>query len=162
MTSPNPPFTAIVAMTDQSRFIGANGGIPWHLPADMRFFRQTTTGNTVIMGRKTFESIGKPLPGRLNVVLSRSASACAFRGAEMARTPGELIERLPSFQGTPYVIGGAEIYAALLPQTGTILLTRVLGDYTGDTFFPPFEQEFTLAEVLQEHAEFRIERWVRG
>lgn len=152
---------AIVAMAD-NRVIGQNGGMPWHLPGDMRWFKTTTLGNTVIMGRKTFQSIGEPLPGRANVVLSRAASACALPGAEVLRNTKELVAKLPGLPGKHFVIGGAEIYQALMSFTNEILLTRVAGSYEGDAFFPAFEGEFRQVEVIAEKPEFRIEKWERA
>jgi dihydrofolate reductase len=158
--SESAAFTAIVAMAD-NRVIGHHGALPWHIPGDLRWFKATTTGHTVIMGRKTFQSIGKALPGRTNVVLSRLAQPCSFIGAETARNIPDLLKQLPSFPGKPFVIGGEEIYKALLPQTTEILLTRVPGPYEGDAYFPEFESDFTLTEVITEKPEYRIERWTR-
>jgi dihydrofolate reductase len=146
---------AIVAMTP-SRVIGQGGKIPWHYPEDMRWFKQTTMGNAVLMGRKTFESIGKPLPGRLNFVVSRTAS---FQGVEMIR---DLIGfQLDRFDRDVYVIGGAEVYRTLLPITEELIVTHVLTEHPGDTFFPEYEPVFESAEKLLQTPDFVIKRYVR-
>jgi dihydrofolate reductase len=143
---------AIVAMSPQ-RVIGAEGRIPWHIPEDLKFFKRTTLGHAVLMGRKTYESIGKPLPGRENIVLSRTAD---FPGARMVRSLSEVAE--PTDGRLLYVIGGAELYTALLPRCTELLLTRVSMDVSGDTFFPPFEPQFDEGELLETGANYEIRR----
>ena len=146
---------AIVAMTP-SRVIGQGGKIPWHYPEDMRWFKQTTMGNAVLMGRRTFESIGKPLPGRLNFVVSRTAS---FQGVEMIR---DLIGfQLDRFDRDVYVIGGAEVYQTLLPITAELIVTHVLKEHPGDTFFPEYEAVFEPTEKLLQTPDFVVKRYVR-
>jgi dihydrofolate reductase len=149
---------AIAAMS-QNRVIGRDGGIPWKLKRDMQFFRRTTTGNVIVMGRKTYESIGRPLPDRENVVITRSATFSA--PAILTVTSPEQLSA-PSDGRHLYVIGGAEIYAAMLPRCDEILLTLVQRQVEGDTFFPPFESEFVLAEVLEEDEDMQIRRYVRA
>jgi dihydrofolate reductase len=146
---------AIVAMSP-NRVIGADGRIPWHLSEDLKFFKRTTLGHAVLMGRKTFESIGKPLPGRENIVISRHAS---FPGVRMARSLDEVSE--PSDGRRLFVIGGAELYASLLPRCSELLLTRVAMEVAGDTFFPAFETEFDEGEILETGANYEIRRHKR-
>lgn len=151
---------AIVAMTS-SRVIGRDGRLPWHLPEDLRFFRRTTTGHAVVMGRKTWESIGRPLPNRRNIVLSRSAWDLPA-GCERIATPEEL-DGLAI--GTEvYIIGGAQVYTAFLPRCQELLVTWVGGDWEGDTWFPAFEEEFEPAAVLETHptCEMRLYRRFAG
>ncbi|RYD35325.1 MAG: dihydrofolate reductase [Verrucomicrobiaceae bacterium] len=137
-------FIAVAAMTP-NRVIGLHNEIPWHLPEDLKFFKRTTSGHPIIMGRKTWESLrGRPLPNRRNVVLSRTLDAAP--GAEILRHPDGIGSL--GLEGTVYVIGGAEIYRLLMPRTSEILLTIVESAAEGDTLFPPFEEEFALAEVL--------------
>jgi dihydrofolate reductase len=108
------------------------------------------------MGRKTFESIGKALPDRINLVVSRTAS---FEGVEMVR---DLTEFRPSrFEGGVYVIGGAEIYRALLPVTDELLITHVHADYAGDTYFPEYATEFESVGELLSTPDFVVKRYVR-
>ena len=143
---------AIAAMS-RNRAIGLGGRIPWHLPEDLKFFKRTTLGHIVLMGRKTYESIGKPLPGRENWVLSRSAE---IPGVQMIRS----LEEIPaSPEGKNlYLVGGAELYAALLPRCTEILLTRVNLETPGDAFFPEFESGFDEGELLVSADQFEIRR----
>ncbi|MEY2411363.1 MAG: dihydrofolate reductase [Verrucomicrobiota bacterium] len=144
-------FKAIAAMSE-NRVIGCNNQIPWHLPDDFKWFKKVTTGNVVVMGRKTFESIGKPLPNRETIVLSRSG----FQYAGV-RTLGSLDEiDLEHETRDVFLCGGAEIYAQGLPRCLDLYLTVVKRTVDGDAFFPPFEQDFEEVALLQENTEFRI------
>jgi dihydrofolate reductase len=145
---------AIAAMS-LNRVIGANGRIPWHLPEDFRWFKKTTLGHTVVMGRKTYESLGKPLASRTNVVLSRGGP---IAGVQIIASLHELAQ----LSGEIFVIGGAEIYRQLLPTCDELLLTLVLREVEGDTFFPPFEGQFELVETVEKNSEFEIRRYRRG
>lgn len=148
---------AIAAMSE-NRVIGDSGRIPWHLPADFRWFRQVTFGGILVMGRKTFESIGKPLPGRETFVLSRNA--VPIPGVRVFPGVDPLLEALRADARPAWVCGGAEIYRLLLPRCGDLFLTRVPVTVSGDAVFPPFESEFfRIAEVLRT-PEFRVEHWV--
>jgi dihydrofolate reductase len=146
---------AIVAMTP-SRVIGHRNAIPWRLPEDLRWFKQTTLGHPVLMGRKTFESLGKPLRGRANLVVSR---AFEFEGVEMvpslARFDPDRYER------EVFVIGGAEIYRALLARCRQLLVTHVKAEHPGDAFFPAYEHLFRPMEEIRDAGEFRIVRYER-
>jgi dihydrofolate reductase len=144
---------AIVAMTRQ-RVIGDGNRIPWRLPGEQRWFKETTMGHPILMGRKTFESIGKPLPGRRNLVVTRIG---AFGEVDLVRD-------LELFDPTPYesegkeifVIGGAEIYSALLGRCNAIYATIVKQEYTGDTIFPEFESQFAISKTIRETPEYDI------
>ncbi|MGA2052096.1 MAG: dihydrofolate reductase [Opitutales bacterium] len=153
-------WKAIAALAE-NRVIGAGGKIPWRLPEDMKFFKEMTTGHTVVMGRKTWDSLGRPLPNRRNVVLSRSVPAGdkSLPGAMVVSTL-DAVTILPP-EGDFWVIGGAKIYALALPRCTELYLTHVKGTCAGDTFFPPYEQLFTPAETLRETPEFRIVRNLR-
>lgn len=146
---------AIVAMSE-NRVIGAEGKIPWHLSEDLKFFKRTTLGHVIVMGRKTYDSIGKPLPGRENWVVSRSAD---FMGVRMIRELSEIRE--PEDGRELFLIGGAELYRALLPQCSEVYLTLVKRVVDGDALFPAFEGEFAEADVLMETPEMVIRRFVR-
>jgi dihydrofolate reductase len=146
---------AIAAMSPD-RVIGADGKIPWHLSEDLKFFKRTTLGHVVVMGRKTFESLGRPLPGRENWVLSRTAS---FDGARTFRNPVEIVP--PADGREVFVIGGAELYAALLPRCREVLLTHVDLRVDGDAWFPEFETEFDAGEVVQAGEGYEIRRYRR-
>ena len=143
---------AIAAMS-RNRAIGLGGRIPWHLPEDLKFFKRTTLGHIILMGRKTYESIGKPLPGRENWVLSRSAE---IPGVRMIRSFEEI--PAPPAEKNLYLVGGAELYAALLTRCSEILLTRVNLETQGDAFFPEFETDFDEGELLLVGDQFEIRR----
>lgn len=155
---PVPRLAAVAAMTPQ-RVIGANNQLPWHYPEDLRWFKELTAGHTVIMGRKTFESLGKPLPRRRNLVLSR-AHDFAPEGVEVFAGPRSLLAALAADEQA-FVIGGCQIYAALLPFTREIYLTRLRREYPGDTWFPPFEDEFAPPRLLRENEDFEILHYLR-
>lgn len=136
---------SIIAAMSSNRVIGRDGAIPWSIPADMRRFRELTLGHTVIMGRKTFESIGRPLAGRKNIVVTRQLKY----PASGVITAGSLDEalRLTTGDGEVFICGGGEIYARALPLAGRIYLTVVDLEAEGDTFFPviPVEEFLELA-----------------
>jgi dihydrofolate reductase len=125
--------------------IGRDGALPWHIPADLRRFKALTMGKPMIMGRKTFESFPRPLPGRRHIVLTRDAG-WSRPGAEIARSPDEAL-RLAG-DGEVAVIGGAQVYAAFLPLADRIELTEVHADFAGDTHVPPLGPEWR--EVARE------------
>ena len=135
LASPVPALALIAAMA-RNRVIGAHNRMPWHLSVDLKRFRALTTGHRVIMGRRTFASLGKPLPGRENVVVSRDAGFVA-PGCTVARS---LTEALAGSALPPpiFCIGGAQLYAAALPLANEIWLTEIDAPFDGDTFMPPF------------------------
>jgi dihydrofolate reductase len=141
------------------RIIGRDGSLPWHLPDDLAFFKRTTSGHPIVMGRKTYESIGRPLPKRRNIVLTRSPSWSA-PGVEVIHRPEDL-ESLPGLAGRVFIIGGSEIYAAFLPSLDDLLVSHVHAEHEGDTRFPEFETGFPHSEVLETHPDFEVRRWSR-
>ena len=151
-------LTAIVAMTPD-RVIGRGGTLPWHLPEDLAFFKRTTSGHPIVMGRKTFESIGRPLPKRRNIVLTRDMSWTA-PGVEVIHCPEDLCI-LPGLEGQVFIIGGSEIYTAFMPQLDDLLVSHVHAAYEGDTKFPEFEGEFPMCELMESHEAFEVRRWSR-
>ncbi len=157
-TTRNVRLTAIVAMT-ADRVIGRGGSLPWHLPEDLAFFKRSTTGHPVVMGRKTCESIGRPLPRRRNIVLTRDP-AWSAPGVEVIHRPEEL-EELPGLDGRVFIIGGAEIYRVFLPATEELLVSHVFEPHAGDTHFPEFAAEFTPSPPLESHPDFEVRRWLR-
>jgi dihydrofolate reductase len=130
-------LSLIVAM-DEDRVIGHEGGMPWHLPADLKHFKRTTLGKPVIMGRRTYESIGRPLPDRRNIVLSRGGFEA--EGVETAGSLDEALE-LTKNEEEVMIIGGAGIFEQALPKADRIHLTRIHGHFEGDTRFPPFNHD---------------------
>ncbi len=141
------------------RIIGRDGGLPWHLPEDLAFFKRVTSGHPIVMGRKTFESIGRPLPNRRNIVLTRDP-AWSAPGVEVIHRPEDL-PALPGLQGRVFVIGGAQIYQAFWPALGELLISHLFANHQGDTRFPEFETTFPLSELLESHADFEVRRWRR-
>ena len=134
-------LTAVVAMTPD-RVIGRDGGLPWALPEDLAFFKRTTSGHPIVMGRKTFESIGRPLPKRRNIVLTRDAELVGGRGGgDPPARPSSA--RLPGIDGRVFIIGGSEIYAAFLPELEDLLVSHVFENHPGDTWFPEFESSIS-------------------
>jgi len=119
--------------------IGKNNQLLWHMPADLKFFKQTTSGHTVIMGRKTFDSVGKPLPNRRNIVVTRDTSL-KIDGAEVVNSLKEALELTKHEEKPVFIIGGAEIYRQVLPQTDTIYLTTIHHTFDADTFFPEIDR----------------------
>jgi len=139
-------LTIIVAM-DQQRGIGIKNTLPWKLPEDLAHFKRVTTGQTIIMGRKTFDSIGRPLPNRRNIVVTRNA-AWKHEGTETAAFLAGAIALLPDSQG--YVIGGADIYRQTMSLADTLLVTEIGGTYDCDAFFPEIDTTIW-KETAREH-----------
>lgn len=129
-------LTLIVAYA-QNRVIGRDNTLPWKLPSDLAHFKRTTLGHPVIMGRKTWESLGRPLPGRRNIVITRNPDYVAT-GAECVSSLAQAIKCL---QEAPkaFVIGGAQIYQEALPFAQDVIATEVLADIEGDAFFAPLD-----------------------
>jgi dihydrofolate reductase len=128
-------LSIIVAMTD-ARVIGKDNALPWRIPEDLKRFKAITMGHPIIMGRRTFESIGKPLPGRRNIVVTSKARIA--EGVETARSLIEALALCPEAEGERFVIGGARLFAEALPLADKIYLTFVHADIKGDVYFPPF------------------------
>jgi dihydrofolate reductase len=129
---------SIVAAMSKNRVIGRKGTLPWRMPADLRHFRQVTMGHPILMGRKNYEDIGRPLPGRMNIILTRQRYFRA-EGCIVVHSPGEVEDHV-SEDAEIMVIGGAEIYAQFLPRAGRMYLTLIHAEIDGDTFFPEFDR----------------------
>ncbi|MAY79271.1 MAG: hypothetical protein CL930_00620 [Deltaproteobacteria bacterium] len=128
-------LAVVVAMTSD-RVIGLDGDMPWHIPEDLRHFRRVTMGHSIIMGRKTHESIGRALPGRQNIVITRSSDA-SFDGCDVVHSLEDAIALARAGgDDEPRIIGGGTIYALALPIATKLILTEVQKDCKGDTFFP--------------------------
>lgn len=133
-------IVSLIAAMAENRVIGRQGGMPWHIPEDLRHFRDLTMGHAVIMGRKTFESIGAPLPGRLNIVVSRR-SGSLHQGVVTVPSLQEALKAAGKVDEA-YVIGGEEVFRQALPLAQRVYLTLVPGEYEGDVFFPPLPGDF--------------------
>lgn len=149
-------FKAIAAMAE-NRVIGNAGDIPWHLPEDFKWFKKTTMGDILVMGRKTYESIGRPLPGRDTYVLSRTPRE--IPGVH-SFTDLEVLNHLDTDK-TIWIAGGAEIYELMLPRCEELYLSRVHRICEGDALFPHFEDQFHLVETVLTGNDFDVERWAR-
>ena len=146
-----------VAAMSLNRVIGKEGKIPWHLPEDFKWFKRLTMGGVLVMGRKTFDSLGrKSLPGRTSIVVSRTEGSEAL-GVPVIRDIHELD---PSkFQEQVFVIGGGQIYEQLLPKCSDLYLTLVKRTVEGDAYFPPFEHLFDFVEKGLETADFEVRHY---
>jgi len=154
----------LIAAVAENNAIGKGNKMLWHLPDDFRYFRRNTLGHSVVMGRKTFESIGKPLPERRNIVLSRRADWVA-EGVDVANSVDDVLAYCRDERDV-FVIGGADLYRQMLPLAQRILLTRVHARPDGDAFFPEIhEAEWALTQQEQhprdeKHAlDFTFELW---
>jgi len=165
-TDGDSPTIALIAAVAGNRVIGRDGEMPWHLPADLRHFKATTMGHPVIMGRLTYDSIaadiGGPLPGRPNIVLSRSDPDLPDevlivdsieRAVDAARDAADT--------ETIYVIGGATIYEQFLPQADRLVLTEIQESYEGDTEFPAWDREEWTERSREDHDGFSFVEYER-
>jgi dihydrofolate reductase len=131
----------ILVAFDENRVIGKNNALIWHLPADLKRFKALTTGHVIIMGRKTFESIGKPLPNRTTIVISRQTNL-QIEGVILAHSVEEAILKAKSLTREDiFIVGGAEIYTLSLPLVDQVLVTQLHDIFEGDAFFPEISSE---------------------
>jgi len=128
---------SLIAAMDKNRLIGADNAMPWHLPTDFKYFKEVTMGKPIIMGRKTFESIGKPLPGRLNIVISRSGFSA--QGVTSVDSIGAALKAVSNVEEV-MIIGGANIYQQMIDRADRMYLTHVNAMCEGDTWFPEFDE----------------------
>lgn len=134
-------ITSIIVATSENNVIGKDNRLPWHLPADLKYFKNTTWAMPIIMGRKTFESIGKPLPGRHNIVVTRSKDYKAV-GATVVSNLDDAVKAAESNDVKElFIIGGAELFNTTMNQAQRIYLTRVHANIEGDVFFPELKKE---------------------
>ena len=131
----------LIVATAQNRVIGVNGDIPWRIPGELAYFKQVTIGHAVVMGRRTFESIGRPLPGRTNYVLTRDTGFQAL-GCHVLHDVASVLEIARS--ETVFVIGGAQVYNTFLPVADKVYQTVVHQDFEGDAFFPELDSSWVL------------------
>ena len=132
------PLAMVVAIGDNGA-IGKDGKVPWRIPEDLKHFKTITMGHAIIMGRKTWDEVGRPLPGRRNLVVSRNP-ALSLEGAEVFTSLEAAIAAARTTDAQPYIIGGSGIYAAAMPLATRIDLTEIRRSVDADTFFPPFDR----------------------
>jgi len=148
---------SLIAAMDEERLIGAHNSLPWRLPADMQWFRKQTMGKPIVMGRHTFASIGKALPGRQNIVLSRNPSL-RLDGCSMIHSLDELKHTAGKAEEV-MVIGGAEVYALALPLADRLYLTTIAASFEGDAWFPDFDAATWHEVFREEHAADDTNPW---
>ena len=152
------PYKAIVAVAEDG-VIGRGGDLPWRLSEDLKWFKKITLGHTILMGRKTWESLPGALPSRQNWVLSRTANQ--KDGMSVFRSMEEVQQALVPSQ-TLFIIGGGEIYSMALPLCHELFISEVRRKVPdGDAFFPNYKDQFRPAEVLDDNPDFLLRRWVR-
>ena len=136
----------VVAM-DQNRVIGSNNDMPWHLPNDLQHFKNITTGHTIVMGRKTFDSIGRVLPNRKHIVLTRSEQSFPEE-VEVVRNTDEILQYAKDHEAEEiFIIGGGELFKQMMPYVDKMYITLIEESFEGDVFFPEFdESEWELIE----------------
>ena len=132
-----PPRLTLIAAVARNGVIGNDNALPWRLPEDLKHFKELTLGHPIIMGRKTWASLGRPLPGRRNIVISRDPDFKAPGGIVVASLAAALAASADASEA--FVIGGAEIYALALPEAQCLRLTEIDRDFPGDTHFPGFD-----------------------
>lgn len=132
---------SLIWAMDENRAIGLNNQLPWYLPEDLKFFKRTTMGHPIAMGRKTWDSIGRPLPGRENIVITRNP-AFTCDSCTVLNSVEALVEYSKQKEDEIFVIGGAEIFKLVLPHADRLYVTRIYEEFEGDTFFP----ELTMSE----------------
>ena len=142
---------SLLVAHDENRVIGKDNQLPWHIPEDLKYFKEKTIGKGIVMGRRTFESIGRPLPGRKNIVVTRRRDYEA-PGAEVVHTLEEGIRKAADFHREVMIIGGAEIFREVLPFADRLYVTRIDQPFEGDTYFPAYnETEWKLVSASEEH-----------
>jgi len=168
------------------RIIGRGGDLPWHLPEDLKFFKRTTSGHPIVMGRKTYDSIGRPLPRRQNIVLTRDRSwttpdlpvhhareTIPTMAIKQGSPPAEFppltaihaphqIHHLDLLDPHVFIIGGAQVYHLFLPLLDDLLVSRLHDSHEGDSRFPEFETLFPAFTVLEQHDAFEVRHYTRG
>ena len=129
---------SIVVAMDENRLIGKDNKLPWHLPADLAYFKKITTGKSIVMGRKTYDSIGRPLPNRRNIVISRN-SKTLITGCEVLTSIDEVLSTTKD-EDEVMIIGGASLCEQLLPQVSRLYITKIEGKFDGDVYFPEYDE----------------------
>lgn len=152
----NKPKISIIVAVDEARAIGKDNALLWNIPEDLAHFKEVTSGHPVIMGEKTSRSIGRPLPARTNIVLSRDESK-VIPGCIIAHSLEEAFS-LAGESDEIFVIGGGTIYKLALPYADKLYITEVEGKFDGDTFFPEYKDEFTrkISEESHDNGKYRF------
>jgi dihydrofolate reductase len=149
----------IIAAMGKNRVIGKNNKLPWHISDDLKNFKKLTSNNVVIMGRKTFESIGKPLPNRVNIVISSSMPQT--EGIIVCNDVPSALEKARSYNKEIFIIGGATIYQQTIPWADRMYLSYVKGDYDGDAFFPQYDESKWKIDHKEQFTDFELIVYVK-
>jgi dihydrofolate reductase len=131
---------SLIWAMDENRVIGKNNQLPWHLPADLKFFKKSTMGHPIVMGRKTYQSIGRPLPGRENIIITRNQEF-SCEGCTVLHSVNELIQYAQQLEQEIFIIGGAEIFKEVFPVADRLYITKIYAEFEGDTYFPKIDME---------------------
>jgi len=140
---------SLIVAHDPNRVIGANNELPWHLPEDLAYFKKMTMGKAMVMGRKTYESIGRPLPGRQTIIVTRNTNF-SEEGVIVVHDLNEAIEKAKEFSDEVMVIGGAEIFRMVLGFADRLYITYIQKSFAGDVFFPPYGDEWKLVSTSED------------
>ena len=163
------PNVTLVAAMGRNRVIGLDGDMPWHFAEDLAHFKRTTMGGTMIMGRKTFDSIGRPLPGRRTIVITRNRD-WAHEGVEVVHSLAEALELASSarpddssaaFATAVFVVGGGDVYAQALPLADRLVLTEIDEAPEGDTYFPEWSRDEWAETARESSGELAFVTWER-
>lgn len=147
----NTPRITLIAAVARNRVIGAGNALPWRLPEDLKRFKSLTLGHPIIMGRKTWESLGRPLPGRTNIVISRSTGLAAPGISVVDSLEASVAMAARAGADEAFIIGGAQIYAQALPIADRLQLTEIDRDYPGDAHFPEFDPALWRETLRERH-----------
>lgn len=145
-----PTSLSIISAMDENRLIGSNNALPWHLPADFAFFKKTTMGKPILMGRKTYESIGRPLPGRRNIIISRDPNYLVD-GCDTTNSL-EAALKLVHDQPEAMLIGGSSLYKQFIGRTDTLYLTLIHDQFEGDAWFPEIDMNQWIETWREDHS----------
>ena len=140
---------SLLVAHDPNRVIGLNNDLPWHVPEDLAYFKKVSMGKAMVMGRKTYESIGRPLPGRLNIVVTRNKDFTA-EGIVVVHNLNEAIEKAEAYADEVMIIGGAEIFNLTMDIADRLYITLIQQPFEGDTFFPEYGPEWKLIKASDE------------
>ncbi len=144
-----PVSLSIISAMDENRLIGCNNALPWHMPADFAFFKKTTWGKPILMGRKTYESIGKPLPGRQNIIISRNADY-RVAGCDTVNSLDSALQRVAE-EPEAMLIGGASLYSQYLHRASQLYITLIHNQFDGDAWFPAINPDIWVERWREEH-----------
>lgn len=144
----------IIAAMTKNRVIGKDGKLPWDIPEELNMFRSLTKDSTVMMGRRTYDSIGHPLPKRNNIIVSRSVSA--IEGVDVYNNIKDAVTKAKSYGKVIFIIGGSTIYKETIPIADKMFLSYIKKDYDGDTYFPEFNEDDWAIEKKEDHEEFEF------